>query len=100
MHPRIEELYNVIKNRTPQNVLDKETLLLLKEYGCTKTEAAITIYLGFKINDTEADAYVAKSGIWPNEDIQDVFFQTLKYLYYNPDDPKYKADDDSVTVSI
>lgn len=100
MHPRIEELYKLILNSKAENVLDIEVLNLLKDGGATRTEAAITLHLGFKVNASEADDFVIQSKVWQAEEPNDVFYQTLKYLYYNPNDTNYEADDDRIQVSI
>jgi len=100
MHPRIKELYELLKDVDPAKILNVEVLYFLKEYGATRTEAAIVLHLGFSIDARDADDFVIKSKVWESEDPNDVFYQTLKYLYYNPDDSNYEADDDRVQVSI
>lgn len=100
MHPRIEKLFNQIKEISPEKVLNIEVLHLLKDYGTTRTEASMTLHQGFNLHLEEVDKFVIKSNIWTNETLEDVFYETLKYLYYNPDDPNYKADDNSAQISI
>jgi hypothetical protein len=100
MHPRIKELYNQIKDISPENVLHIEVLHLLKECGATRTEAAITLHLGFNLDLNEVDIVLNKSNIWTNVNLDDVFYATLKYIYYNPEDPNYESDDDRVQIPI
>ncbi|MDB5250689.1 MAG: hypothetical protein JWQ40_5083 [Segetibacter sp.] len=100
MHPRIKELYELIKIVEKAKVLTFEVLHFLKENGATRTEAAIVLHLCFNIEAKQADDFVIKSQVWEPEDPDDVFYQTLKYLYYNPEDSNYEADDNRVQVSI
>ena len=100
MHPRIKYLYSLINEIKPEKVLDIAVLQLLKDEGSTRTEAAITLHLGFNIDAVAADKFVIESMIWPGENIEDVFYQTMKYLQYNPNDPDYDADDNRVKISI
>lgn len=100
MHPRIKELYNQIHMIAPQNPLNIEVLHFLKECGATRTEATITLHQGFNLAIEEVDNVVLKSNIWTNVNLEDVFFETLKYVYYNPDDPNYKSGDDTVQISF
>lgn len=100
MHPRIQELFGLIKDISTEKVLNKEVLHLLKDYGATRTEASIMFHLGFNIEPKKADQFVIESGIWENEDLNEVFYQTLKYLYYDPNDPNYDVGEDTVQVSI
>ena len=100
MHPRIKELYYKIKWLPVENLLSRETLFLLKKYGATRTEASITLHQGFNLDLDQVDDFVLKSNIWNKEDLIDVFYESLKYLYYNPDDPDYESDDNGVRVSF
>src|SRR5215218_5948305 len=100
MHPRIKELYELIKSVEKTKVLNVEVLHFLKEHSATRTEAAITLHLGFGIEAKQADDFVIQSQVWEPENANDVFYQTLKYLYYNPNDTNYEADDNRVQVSI
>jgi hypothetical protein len=100
MHPRIKDLFSQIKEISPEKVLNIEVLHLLKDYGATRTEASITIHQGFNLDLEKVDDFVIKSNIWTNEAIGDVFYETLKYLYYNPDDPNYESDDNRTQISI
>lgn len=100
MHPRIKELYELIKQIDPQKILNIEVLHFLKDYGATRTESSITIHLGFGIQAKEVDDFVLQSNVWEHEDVNEVFYQTLKYLYYSDNASDYKADDDSVQISL
>jgi hypothetical protein len=100
MHPRIEEIFNQIKEMSAEKVLNVEVLYLLREYGATRTEASIALHQGFNLNLEEVDNFVIKSNIWTDESLGDVFYETLKYLYYNPDDPNYESDDNRAQISI
>ncbi|MBC7946937.1 MAG: hypothetical protein H7Y42_03590 [Chitinophagaceae bacterium] len=100
MHPRIKELFELLKNVNPEKILDPEVLYYLKEHGATRTEATITLHLGFRIDSKVADDFVICSKVWEPESPNDVFYQTLKYVYYNPDDPTYEADDNSVRIPL
>lgn len=101
MHPRIRELYELIKHADSSNALNIETLKTLKNYGATRTEASITIHLGFGISAEEVDNYVLKTNIWDAEELNDVFYQTLKYLYQSVNEPGYTDDDnDSIKISL
>jgi hypothetical protein len=100
MHPRIQELYNLIKGISPEKILHNEVLYILKDYGASRTEASIALHLGFNIEPSKVDDFVITSQIWPHEDPNDVFFQTMKYLYYDSKDKNYDSDDDKVSISI
>lgn len=100
MHPRIKELYNLIKGISREKVLHIEVLFILKDYGATRAEATIALHLGFNTDLQVVDEFVINSKVWESEDPNEVFYQTLKYLYYKPDDPNYEANDDSVNISI
>jgi hypothetical protein len=100
MHPRIKEVYSHIKEFSPEKVLNTEVLHFLKDYGATRSEATIALHQGFNLDLDKVDSFVLSSRIWTNETLEGVFFETLKYLYYNPDDPNYESDDNSVRVSF
>ncbi len=100
MHPRIKELFNQIKEISPEVVLNIEVLHQLKDFGATRTEASIALHQGFNLNLEEVDSFVIKSNLWKDEVLGDVFYETLKYLYYNPDDPNYESDDNRAQIPI
>lgn len=83
LHPRIVELSEVIKNQGSDALLSIATLKLLREYGATATEAAITLHLGYGVNDEEASRFVSDSKLFAVEEINDSAYQSLTYLYYD-----------------
>lgn len=83
LHPKILELSNVIKAHKPNTLLSIETLNILLEHGATATEAAITLHLGFDIEDEEASKFVLESHLFPPEEINDSAYATFTYMYYD-----------------
>jgi hypothetical protein len=100
MHPRIEKLTSLVKESNPNPLLHVDTLIFLKDKGVTRTEAALTLFLGFGIPDTEADEFVNSSKIWEPEDINAIFDQTLIYCFYVPNDPKYQVTENKISVPL
>ena len=98
MHPRIEFLTKLLKDYNPKTLLHVGTLLFFKENGATATEVVITLHLGFGIQDTDAERFVYDSDVWEQENVNDIFDQTLIYLFYNPDDPNYKVNSKEITI--
>jgi len=88
----------LLKDYNPKTVLHIGTLLFFKEKGATATETVITLHLGFGIQDTEAEKFVYDSDVWERENVNDIFDQTLIYLYYKPNDPNYKVDSNAITI--
>ena len=100
IHPRIDELIQKLKGVEAKNTLSLNTLELLKGLGATRTEATIVIHQGFGISDEKADDFVLKSNVWPAQVIQEVFYETLKYMNYKPDDQGYSDDGNTIKVSL
>ena len=100
IHPRIAEFIQKLKDFDRKNILTIEVLELLKNWGATRTEAAIVLHQGFELIDEKADEFVIKSQVWAPQDIKEIFYETLKYLNYNPDDPDYRDDGDSIKISL
>ena len=98
MHPRIEYLAKLLKDYNPKTLLDLATLYFFKEKGATATEAVITLNLGFGVQDKEAERFVYGSDVWEQENVNDIFDQTLIYLFYKPDDPNYKVSSKEITI--
>ena len=102
MHPRIISLVNCVKEKLGLiNEPNIEVLEILKIHGASSTEAIFVLALGFKLSLSDVEKFVYESKIWPPENPNDVFYQTLKYYYYDPYDKNYEVDgDDNITISI
>lgn len=83
LHPRIEELSNLLQELSPNELTSQKGFLILRNTGATATEAAIALHLCFNIPEDEADSKVRSSGIFPTEEINDIAYQTFTYLYYD-----------------
>ena len=99
-HPKIEMIGDLIKEYNPPVLLSFDTLRFLKEKGATATEAAITLFSVFGVPDEEAEKFVYESGIWEPENINDIFDQTLIYLFYDPNSESYKVNKRKIRIPI
>ena len=92
MHPKIKKFGNLLRAYNPPLLLSLDTLYFLKEKGATATEAAITLFSLFHIPNEDAEKFVYDSNVWEPEDINEIFDQTLIYLFYDKNNPNYQAD--------
>jgi hypothetical protein len=79
---------------------EKEILAILKSGGATQTEAVITVHLGLNATLDEAEGAIYPSGVWKPESLQDIAFQTFLYMNYNPGDPDFYADENTVRFAL
>ena len=102
IHPKISKYIDQIKATGISEIKgnEKKVLALLKENGSTQTEAIIVLHLGFNIDIGESEKIVFPSDIWERESLQDIAYQTFVYMNYNPNDPNYYYDKDSVRFSL
>ena len=80
MHPRIKELFESLQEKHINSPLSRDTFEFLKEIGSTQTEAIVTLHLGFNISLESAQNAIYESNIWEYEDLNEIAFQTFKYL--------------------
>lgn len=102
IHPTISKYINLLKEAGILKVENNERklLTLLKENGATQTEAIIVLHLGYNNDLGEGEKMVFSSNVWDREDLQDIAYQTFLYMNYNPDDPNYYSDENSVKFSL
>ena len=102
IHPQISKLIDLLKEAGINELIgnEKKVLLILKDKVATQTEAVITLHLGFKIIDEEAEKEVYLSELWEKESIQDIAYQTFLYMNYNPSDSDFSYDDNNVKFSL
>lgn len=102
VHPKICKYIDLLKKAGVSQIKNNEekVLTLLKKDGATQTEAIITLHLGFNIDMGESEKIVFPSKIWERESLQDIAYQTFLYMNYNPDDPDFYYDEDSVKFSL
>lgn len=102
IHPKIKRFVDLLKWAGIDNfkINTADALQILKEKGATSTEAMVVAHQGFDIATDEAERIVKQSKFWEPEEIQDIAYQTFLYMNYNPDDPNFSYDDDSVKFSL
>lgn len=85
IHPKIRKFIDLLKeaeiDELPAN--KEKVLSILKNNGATRTEAVITLHLGFNMIDEEAEKVVYLSELWEKEPLQDIAYQTFLYMSYN-----------------
>ena len=101
IHPKIQNCIDSLKEAGINEIRGNEKALVhLKEIGATQTEAVIAFHLGFNISIGEAEKIVYPSGVWERESLADIAYQTFLYMNYNPDDPDFHYDENSVKFSL
>jgi hypothetical protein len=100
IHPRIKQVIDELVQLNPKEIIHEDTLRFLNSKNVTQTEAVVALHLGYNFAIEQADDFVRNSTILKPEDIQDTAYYTLLYMFYDPDDPNYRADDDMVRVPI
>ena len=102
IHPRIKKFIDLLKwaGINEHEIKKTDSLRILMEKGSTSTEAMVVIHQGFKISDVEAEKIVKESKLWAPEDIEDIAYQTFLYMNYNPDDPNFHYDENSIKFSL
>jgi hypothetical protein len=102
IHPKISKYIKLLKEAgiTKVENNEKEVLTLLKRNGATQTEAIIVLHLGLNIGIGESEKIVFPSNVWERESLQDIAYQTFLYMNYNPDNPNFYYDEDSLKFSL
>ena len=96
MHKRIIDIKELIENNNFSKPFDDRLISFLKTKNITATEAEIVLSFIYHLEDDEIIKLLYSSKDYEREPIEDIAFQTFKYIYGGDED----EEKDSIYIKL
>lgn len=100
IHPHIKRLIDLLKDNGYIE-FSKESILFLISQRATSTQTTFVFLQGFKMSIDDINEKLKEYlHLFKNELASDTIYETLLYDGYDPDEKKFKADENYIRFSL